>query len=828
VNAKVALVGPGATRARDILAALAQAGFQGRGFLRISRMLESKPRWDAVVMLTPDGFAYSDEELAALRTLARSRPVVVAGERIDMDLVRHAAGAGAYDVVLREDRVRLVESLTRAIRDHENARNAIVGVGARDELMRRVFDLTPNYVSVRDREGRYVLVGQAFADLYGATVEDMTGKPIAAFARTSSEAEEEVVEDLQVLTTRRSRFAAREFVDGAGVQRVIQVVKRPIVLEDGTAFVMSVGVDVTVGRRAESTLEKTNDFLKNILESISDAVFALDMGGKFTLANQRVSQMTGYRHHQLIGMPFERIFSGDSLPEVHRILHNALTDSGKERRFEAHVAHADGHQRVITCALLPLAQNGRIAGVVGTAVDVTDRKIAEQRIEHLAYHDPLTNLPNRRLLSDRLTMAMSQAERDGRMVAVLFVDLDRFKSINDSLGHRTGDLVLQELGTRLRGCVRAGDTVARMGGDEFVFLLPAIDRVDEVVAVAQKVLDAVRRPFAIEGREFVVTACIGVALYPTHAADADTLIKHADTALFECKRHAGDNYIVFDESMSARSLDYFILENDLRRAIAQGELRLAYQPIVEMRTERIVALEALVRWNHPSKGLVQPEEFIPLAEETGLIAALGDWVLREACRQNRAWQRRGLFHVPVAVNISARQLDSDVVASVATALEAAELDSKFLDLELTETILMESAASSSSSIDALKALGTRISIDDFGTGYSSLSYLERYPIDALKIDRSFIPVDPNLPGAGVIAATIISMAQSLGIDVIAEGVETSAQRDFLLGRGCSRAQGHYFWAAMMPEALESLVSGDARDGVVAEDSAQDFTAGVSG
>ncbi|HZT11576.1 MAG TPA: EAL domain-containing protein [Candidatus Baltobacteraceae bacterium] len=815
MNAKVALVGPGATRARDVLAALAQGGFQGRAFLRIGRMLESRPRWDAVVMLASEGQSYTDEDLAGLRTLAASRPVIVACERIDMNVVRYAAGAGAYDVVLRSDFVRLRESIARAIGDWQNARQAVVPPDVRDDLIRHVFDLTPNCVSIRDGQGRYVIVSQAFADLYGVTVDEMTGKPIAAFTRTAAEADEEIVEDLQVLTTRRSRFVERHLVDGGGVSRVLQIVKRPLVLANGPAYVMAVGVDVTVRTRAEAALEKTNEFLKNVLESITDAVFSLDLSGKFALANQRLTQITGYRHHELIGMPFEQIFTVDAQSEVQRMLAHALNELGKERRFEAHVAHADGHQRTITCSLHPLAQGDRITGVVGTASDVTDRKIAEQRIEHLAYHDPLTNLPNRRLLSDRLAMAMSQAKRDRRMVAVLFVDLDRFKSINDSLGHRTGDLVLAELGTRLRACVRAGDTVARMGGDEFVFLLPAIESIDEVHAVAHKVLAAIRQPFAIEGREFVVTACAGVALYPNHAADADTLIKHADTALFECKRHAGDTYVVFDESMSARSMDYFILENDLRRAIAQGELELHYQPIVEMRTERIVALEALLRWRHPEKGLLHPESFISLAEETGLVNAMGDWVLREACRQNSDWQRRGIFQIPVAVNISARQFDGDVLSSVAGALAGASLDATYLELELTETILMESAASSSSTIDALKDLGVRISIDDFGTGYSSLSYLDRYPIDALKIDRSFMPMDPSAPGAGVIAGTIISMAQSLGIGVIAEGVETSAQRDFVLSRGCTRAQGHYYWAAMRPEDIEALTAGDARDRVLA-------------
>lgn len=810
---RIAVIGAGATRARDVLGTLAEAGYYGRGFLRAARIAESNAQWNAVIFLD-SGEEHDETDASVLRRISASRPLIIATRRIDMDVVRHAAGLGAHDVVLRGDGPRLLESLRRAISERASVAIDAVTERVREKLMHRLLDFTPNYVSIRDVDGRYVMVSQAYADLFGTTVDEMTGKPLSAFTGTAHTTEMELAEDLEVLRTRRSRSVVRDMVDSSGAHRTLQVIKRPIMLEDGRAFVMFVGVDVTKSERAESTLAKTNDFLKNILETISDAVFALDTSGKFALVNQRLSQMTGYGHHDLLGMPFSRIFPVDSGLDVHRMV-TALLHDASEKRFEAHVAHADGNQRIITCSLLPLKEGERVIGIAGTAVDITERKAAEQRIEHLAYHDPLTNLPNRRLVNDRLTMAMSQAQRDGRMVAVLFVDLDRFKSINDSLGHRTGDAVLQELGTRLRAAVRSVDTVARMGGDEFIFLLPGIDRVEEAVGVAHKVLDAVRRPFNIEGREFVVTASIGMSFYPTHADDADTLIKQADTALFESKRRASDTYEVFDHSMSARSLDYFILENELRRAIAQNELTLMYQPIVEMRTERITSLEALLRWQHPQKGLLMPDEFIGLAEETGLIVPIGDWVLREACRQNREWQRRGLFSVPVAVNISARQLDSDLLASVSQALDEAALPPHLLDLELTESILMESAASSSMTVDALKELGTRISIDDFGTGYSSLSYLERFPIDCLKIDRSFMPHDPLAPGAGIIAGTIISMAQTMGIDVVAEGVETREQRDFLLARGCSRAQGHFYWAAMPAPALESLIGGDARDGILA-------------
>lgn len=811
---RVAIIGPGATRAQDILSSLAGAGYHGRGYVRFKRLLEAKREWTATILLVDPAQPYPQEELASLHEVACAKPLIIVAAQIDMEVVRQAAALGAYDVVLRGDAVRLTESLRAALAQNAWAASETVSEEMRGELLRHVFDLTPNFVSIRDGQGHFVLVSQAFADLYGATVDDMCGKSVAAYYTAADEAARESAEDTEVLRTRRSSYETREIADSAGRRRVIQTVKRPVALADGRLFVLSVGVDVTKPHRTESALETTNEFLNNVLQTISDAVFALDLSGKFTLANDRLVQLTGHKHHQLIGMPFARIFAAESLIEVNRAL-QSLSDGQREKHFEATVVRADGTLRTVTCSLVPLNQEGGRIGIVGTAVDVTERKAAEQRIEYLAYHDPLTNLPNRRLLADRLKMAMSQASRDGRMVALLFVDLDRFKSINDSLGHRIGDALLQELGTRLRSCVRANDTVARMGGDEFVFLLPAVERADQPLLVARKILEAIRRPFTFEGREFVVTACIGISLYPDHATDGETLIKQADTALFESKRRGSDTFQLFAPAMSARSLDHFLLENELRRAIGQGELVLMYQPIVEMRTERIVALEALVRWKHPERGLLMPDEFIGLAEETGLIAPLGDWVLREACRQNREWQRCGLLMVPVAVNISARQFDGGLTAAVQEALDASALPAEYLDLEITETILMESAASSSLAIHALKDLGTRISVDDFGTGYSSLSYLERFPIDALKIDRSFMPPDPLARGAGVIAATIINMAQSLGLEVVAEGVETAEQRDFLLARGCTRAQGHYYWPAISVPQLERLAGGDARDGILA-------------
>ena len=415
---------------------------------------------------------------------------------------------------------------------------------------------------------------------------------------------------------------------------------------------------------------------------------------------------------------------------------------------------------------------------------------AEEQIMDLAYRDPLTALPNRLVFSDRLSLAVIRAHRTSTRLAVLFLDVDRFKVINDSLGHTTGDLLLQGLSARLRGCVREGDTLARLGGDEFVLLLPDVGGPDAAATVAEKVLDAVRTPFRLQGHELFVTASVGVGVYPEDGEDAETLVRNADTAMYGAKEGGRDTFRFYAPLMNVAAMESLAIENGLRKALARGELVLHYQPLVDLRTGQVQAVEALLRWAHPERGLLLPADFLAVAEATGLMVPIAPWALRTACAQVRAWQQSGHPRLGVAVNLSARQFQSaSLVEEVRRALLDCGLEPRFLNVEVTESDAMQNAESAIARLRELKELGVRVSLDDFGTGYSSFSYLTRLPLDVLKIDQSFVRDITTDPTDATIVAALIAMAHTLKLQVVAEGVETDAQLRFLIDHGCDAMQG---------------------------------------
>jgi diguanylate cyclase (GGDEF)-like protein len=421
------------------------------------------------------------------------------------------------------------------------------------------------------------------------------------------------------------------------------------------------------------------------------------------------------------------------------------------------------------------------------------RMQAEEAVKFMAMHDSLTELPNRVMFNERLARAIPQARRHGRTLAVLFVDLDKFKQINDTLGHEAGDFVLREAAQRLLDNLRAGDTVARFGGDEFVVLLEEVADPVYVGSVTQKLIAALAAPFVIGGRDYHVTASIGVSSYPEDGKDAETLLKNADVAMYRAKESGRNAFEFYSAQISAGSLERLSLESGLRRALEHDELALYYQPQIEACTGRIVGMEALVRWEHPEMGLLAPARFIRLAEETGLIVPLGEWVLQTACRAHREWQAMRLPLARVAVNLSPRQfLHAGLLRDTLRVLEETGCNSKYIELEITESMVMHDPTGAVALIRQMKDAGVRIAMDDFGTGYSSLGYLKRFPIDSLKIDRSFIADVPNDGGNVAITQAIIAMARTLRLTVIAEGVETPAQFNFLRSRGCDEVQGYYF------------------------------------
>jgi diguanylate cyclase (GGDEF)-like protein len=437
-------------------------------------------------------------------------------------------------------------------------------------------------------------------------------------------------------------------------------------------------------------------------------------------------------------------------------------------------------------------------------------RVSEQ-IEHLAYHDSLTGLPNRQLFLDRLRVAIDQSRRTGTGVAVLFLDLDRFKIINDSLGHSFGDELLSAAGERLERALRDGDTVARLGGDEFALLLNGIQHPEHAGKVAEKIIEALRLPFVIHDQEFYVTTSIGIGVYPDDGSDAETLLKNSDTAMYRAKEHGRDKYEFYTSTMNARALERLALENSLRKALANNEFVLFYQPVIDLQTGEIECVEALLRWNHPQLGLLQPADFLFLAETLGLMDKLNLWVLHEACRQTRLWHEKGFPGLRVAVNLSARPFQHpDFVTRTSEVLCQSGLDANSLELEITENIAMQDADASLIVLRALKKLGVRISIDDFGTGYSSLSYLRNFPIDTLKIDRSFVRDLTVNADAAAIASAVIALAHSLKIDVVAEGVETEDQKFLLKHQSCDRMQGHLFSVPLPASDCELLMIRESR------------------
>lgn len=431
---------------------------------------------------------------------------------------------------------------------------------------------------------------------------------------------------------------------------------------------------------------------------------------------------------------------------------------------------------------------------------------AFKKLNHMSYHDHLTNLPNRLQLNDRLNQALQQAKRNEQKVAVLFLDLDRFKNINDTLGHSNGDLLLQRVAKRLANCMRECDTVARLGGDEFIIVLPNIFDAMEAAKVAQRVLEAMGQPFTLDEHELVVTTSIGISMYPADGQNFETLVRNADNAMYRAKEQGRNKYQFYTRAMNVVALERLTLENNLRKALKQDELVCYYQPIIDLYSGEIIGMEALARWQHPERGMIFPDKFISLAEETGLIVPLGEWVLRTACLQTKAWQDAGLLPMYISVNISARQFrHAGLVDMVRTVLQETELDPQLLQLEITESVAVYNEDRVSAKLRSLRNLGIRIAIDDFGTGYSSLGSLKKFPFDSLKIDKSFIHNITVDPYDAAIAETIIALANNLHLNVIAEGVEDETQLAFLMEHGCSAMQGYLFCKPQPREEIEKTL-----------------------
>jgi len=673
-------------------------------------------------------------------------------------------------------------------------------------LVRATLEATADGILVVDEKGRIVSYNQKLAEMWQVDRELLeAGDDRRAMESILEQLKDPAafmgkVEELYAQPDAESRDLI-EFQDGRHYERVSRPQK---ILGASVGRVWSFR-DVTERKRAEDALRTSETRYRTLFERNLAGVYRTTLGGRILDCNEAFARIFGYESRaEMLRQPAWDFYL---TPEDR----NAALGQLRERRFlenyEQCLRKRDGSfVWVIENATLVPDPEGNFTHTEGTIIDITERKRAEEQVRHLAFHDALTGLPNRLLFNDRLTVSILQSHRSKSRLAILFLDLDRFKVINDSLGHSIGDALLREVSERLGKCVREGDTVARLGGDEFIVLVPGLGHDEDGAKVAQKILAVVRQPFFADGHELFLTTSVGVAVYPADGESAEILVRNADTAMYRAKEQGRDNYQLYTPAMNSRALERLSLENRLRAAISNGELVLQYQPLLDIDTGRIRGAEALVRWHHPDLGLLPPGEFISLAEVSGLIVPIGHWVLQTASRQARAWHKLGFPELTVAVNLSARQFQqADLVAQIKEALRAAELPAEALDLEITESNAMQNAELSISTLWDLKNLGVQISMDDFGTGYSSLNYLKRFPIDRIKIDQTFVRDVTTDPDDAAIASAMIAMAHSLQLSVVAEGVETEAQLAFLREQKCDEMQGYLFSAPVNPDRFEELL-----------------------
>jgi diguanylate cyclase (GGDEF)-like protein/PAS domain S-box-containing protein len=581
-------------------------------------------------------------------------------------------------------------------------------------------------------------------------------------------------------------------------------------------------VRTLIGLRATAAMSLKNEAASVALDAIGEAVVRTDTRGIVIYLNAMAAKMTGWTREEALGQPIAdvlRIIDRANGAAARNVVEVAI-NKDKIVRLTASCTNCilirrDAFELGIEITVTDTHdQDGKVTGAVVAFRDVSAARATSVKMSHLAQHDTLTDLPNRTLFNDRLTQAIALAMRQDKQLAVMFLDLDHFKKINDSLGHAVGDQLLQSVAKRLVTCVRRTDTVSRLGGDEFVILLFQVERGEDAAISARKIIRALAVPHIIDGKSLGINVSIGVSTYPIDGLDAEALMDKADTAMYEAKQHGRNNYQFFQADMHARLTERHLLEADLRYALGRNEFVLHYQPKFNLNTGEITGVEALLRWTHPVRGMVSPAQFVPIAEECGLIVPIGRWVLLEACRQSRRWADEGLGVVPVAVNVAAAEFqDKDFISGARAVLISTGVEPVNLELEMTESALMVDAESTLVVLAALKAMGVQLAIDDFGTGYSSFTYLRRFPVDSLKLDQSFVQEITTDPGDANIVTAMIDIGRSAKLRVIAEGVETRAQLTFLKRHGCTEGQGYYLGRPVTADQAGKLLTAGILQGL---------------
>ena len=701
-----------------------------------------------------------------------------------------AAGDGAalQEIISRLDKVahKLIEA------EEENARQAQVLAQIHESVI--TMDLA-GYITSWNKSAEL---------LFGYSAEEAIGRNILILYANESENDEQGHDEFlehggREMEVRRRRKSGEVFWASLSLSTMHDA--------DGTPSGLIGYLSDITERLAAAEILRLH---ATIFANNEEGILISDANRRIISVNRAFCSISGYAEEELIGQPLNMFECPPQDEDFYRAVWETVANEGNWRG-ETLQRRADGTSYPQWASLSAVNNTqGRLTHYFFICSDISERKRAEERIHYLAYYDSLTGLPNRSLLHRLLGQALAEAQRGGQHGAVLFIDLNRFKPINDTLGHDVGDRLLAQVGERFRATLRGEDVMSRLGGDEFVAALFDIGRREDAGRVAQKLIDSLDDPFLIDSYELRLGASIGISIYPQDSLVAENLLRYADVAMYRAKQTGQSGYMFYSEEMNQRSLDRLKIENGLRLALERGELMVHYQPKTDMARSRVIGAEALVRWRHPDNGMISPGDFIPVAEDSGLVVQIGEWVLEQACRDALAWRSAGLPTIKIAVNISAKQLSGRLPSIVAAVLARHGLDSGSIELELTESMLMHGSDAVITMMDELHDMGIALALDDFGTGYSSLSYLKRFPIDTLKIDRSFVSGIPGDPSDCAIAGAIVSMAKQLGHKVIAEGVETEAQLAFLERIGCDEIQGFLFSPALPAHEFAEMLKGSAR------------------
>ncbi|MCQ8129295.1 GGDEF domain-containing response regulator [Methylomonas rivi] len=736
-------------------------------------------------------------------------PVIFLTAYSDPATLRRAKTTGAYGYLIKPFRPdELHASIEVALYKHQLERK----LKESEQWFGKTLHCISDAVIATDPEGRIRFMNPAAETATEQRLEQVKNSLVSDLITLLAESNRDIIEN-PVLKTLRNREVthlncATLLVNQSGVEFPVDDGAAPILDDDGSLLgAVLVFRDISARRQMEHQLRESEERFHSAFElaAIGMALVALD--GNFLQVNHALCGIFGYSRQELLKANLQGLTHGNQQGhDLDRHMKQLLADELPTFQIEVECFHKVVGKRVWTMLSASMVRDpdGEPQYFIVQIQNITNRKYAEQQLIYLANHDPLTGLLNRDQFHNRLTQALSSVQRHDTRLALLYLDLDRFKLINDTLGHRLGDLLLQAVSDRLRSSVRVHDLLARLGGDEFIVLLNDINHADDAARIAEKTIDLLTQPFTLEGNDIVVTASIGISVYPNDGKDSHTLLMNADTAMYLAKERGKNNYQFYTLEMTERSLERMTIERGLRHALAHDELRLHYQPQIDTGSGAAVGAEALVRWQHPEWGLVYPDRFINVAEETGLIVPIGAWVLRTACLQAKAWLEQNRPFSCVAVNVSPRQfIESNLFRTIKQTLLETGLPPGALELEITESAVMQDPEITLQVLHQLQQLGVRLSIDDFGTGYSSLTYLRRFPVQSVKIDRSFVIDLPDDEGSKTLVRAIIALAHELKLFVVAEGVETEAQLSFLKAQQCDSLQGYMFSKPVAPEQLEN-------------------------